>query len=124
MLFRSFNLRHFRFRQLGLQLNVLFASISIILPLFTIPALLLAIISVPFEACLLLATGNILWSTVPAFIYASRYGLKNAHWALVYGFYYLPFLSWIGVYSVLTVRNTSWITRQLPGDKQISAPQK
>lgn len=122
--FAFFNLRHFRFRQLGLQLNVIFASVSIILPLFTIPALLLAIISVPFEACLLLATGNILWSTVPAFIYASRYGLKNAHWALIYGFYYLPFLSWIGVYSVLTVRNTSWITRQLPGDNQISTPQK
>ena len=114
--FAFFNLRHFRFRQLGLQLNVLFASVSIILPLFSIPALLLAIISVPFEACLLLAAGNVLWSTVPAFIYASRYGIRNAHWALVYGFYYLPFLSWIGVYSVLTIRNTSWITRQLPFD--------
>ena len=114
--FAFFNLRHFRFRQLGLQLNVLFASVSIILPLFSIPALLLAIISVPFEACLLLAAGNVLWSTVPAFIYASRYGIRNAHWALVYGFYYLPFLSWIGVYSVLTLRNTSWITRQLPFD--------
>ena len=112
--FAFFNLCHFRFRQLGLQLNVLFASVSIILPLFSIPALLLAVISVPLEACLLLATGNVLWSTVPAFIYASRYGIKNAHWALVYGFYYLPFLSWIGVYSVLTIRNTSWISRQLP----------
>ena len=111
--FAFFNLRHFRFRQLGLQLNVIFASVSIILPLFSIPALLLAVISVPLEACLLLATGNILWSTVPAFIYASRYGIKHAHWALVYGFYYLPFLSWIGVYSILTLRNTSWITRQL-----------
>ena len=116
--FAFFNLRHFRFSQLGLQLNVLFASVSIILPLFSIPALLLAIISVPFEACLLLATGNVLWSTVPAFIYASRYGIRNAHWALVYGFYYLPFLSWIGVYSVLTIRNTSWITRQLPHNDQ------
>jgi hyaluronan synthase len=116
--FAFFNLRHFRFSQLGLQLNVLFASVSIILPLFSIPALLLAVISVPFEACLLLATGNVLWSTVPAFIYASRYGIRNAHWALVYGFYYLPFLSWIGVYSVLTIRNTSWITRQLPHNDQ------
>ena len=111
--FAFFNLRHCHFRQLGLQLNVLFASVSIILPLFSIPALLMAIISVPLEACLLLATGNVLWSTVPAFIYASRYGIRHAHWALVYGFYYLPFLSWIGVYSVLTLRNTSWITRQL-----------
>ena len=112
--FAFFNLRHFRFRQLGLQLNVIFASVSIILPLFSIPALLLAILSVPVEACLLLATGNVLWSTVPAFIYASRYGLRHSYWALIYGFYYLPFLSWIGVYSILTLRNTSWITRQMP----------
>ena len=112
--FAFFDLRHFRFRRLGLQLNVLFASISIILPLFSIPALFLAILSVPLEACLLLATGNVLWSTVPAFIYASRYGIRNSCWALVYGFYYLPFLSWIGIYSVITIRNNSWITRQLP----------
>ncbi|MBR7104938.1 MAG: glycosyltransferase family 2 protein [Lentisphaeria bacterium] len=113
--FAFLNLRHFRFRQLGLQLNVLFASVSIILPLFSLPALLLAIVSVPLEAIFMLAAGNILWSTVPAFIYASRYGFRHSYWAVIYGFYYLPFLSWIGVYSVLTLRNTSWITRQLPG---------
>lgn len=111
--FAFFNLRHFRFRQFGLQLNVIFASASIILPLFSIPALLLAVISMPAEACLVLATGNMLWSAVPAFIYASRYGIRGSCWAFIYGFYYVPFLSWIGIYSVLTLRNTSWITRQL-----------
>jgi hypothetical protein len=82
-----------------------------IMPLFILPSLLWAIILDPFTAGCFTIANVFIWSLLPAFIYARRYDVKGAIWAFVYGLYCIPFISWISVYSCITVRNSNWMTR-------------
>ncbi|MBO4631629.1 MAG: glycosyltransferase [Lentisphaeria bacterium] len=52
---------------------------------------------------------------VPALIYARRVSLLNAAWALFFSIYSVFALSWISLYAFFSLRNTSWLTRDLPG---------
>lgn len=55
-----------------------------------------------------------LWSLIPAIVYVrERQSFRQTIWAFMYGFYSAFALSWIAVYSVLTVKNSGWLTREL-----------
>jgi hypothetical protein len=56
---------------------------------------------------------NSVWSLLPAVIYARRNSATGAMWAFVYGVFSLIALSWICAYSILTLRNSSWLTREV-----------
>lgn len=101
----------FSFRTFALWVNIIFASTSMIMPLFILPSLLWALILDPFTAGCFTLANVFIWSLLPAFIYARRYDAKGAIWAFVYGLYCIPFISWISVYSCITVRNSNWMTR-------------
>jgi hypothetical protein len=55
---------------------------------------------------------NGMWSLLPAAIYARRNSKTGAFWAFVYGIFSLIALSWICIYSILTLKNSSWLTRE------------
>ena len=103
--------KFFSFRTFALWVNIIFASTSMIMPLFILPSLLWALILDPFTAGCFTLANVFIWSLLPAFIYARRYDAKGAIWAFVYGLYCIPFISWISVYSCITVRNSNWMTR-------------
>ena len=97
-----------------LEINLLFAMISMILPLFFLPMLILAFLTSPALTAIYTFSGSMLWSMMPAVIYAVRYSVRESVWAFIYGLYCIPFISWISVYSVFTVGNSDWMTRALP----------
>ena len=57
---------------------------------------------------------TLIWSTLPAFVYASKYSKKEALWSYVYGVFNFLSLSWIGPYSILTIHRSGWLTRAKP----------
>ena len=87
---------------------------------------LYAFIVSPISFCYYTIIGTIVWSVVPAIIYAVRYSWKESVWSYIYGLYSIPCLSWICIYSVITMQNSKWMTRptsaeQLPAQTQIHA---
>ena len=64
----------------------------------------------------------IIWSTLPAFVYASRYDKTESLWSYIYGIFNFLTLSWIGPYSVFTVHRSGWLTRDLPKTASPSSP--
>lgn len=102
---------------LMLEINLLFSTVSMILPLFFLPMLFFAFVTAPILTAIYTLSGSILWSMMPAVIYAVRYSARESVWAFVYGLYAIPFISWISVYSVFTVGNSDWMTRALPRKK-------
>jgi len=60
--------------------------------------------------------GNALMKKRSGAIHRLIRGLKifcQTVWAFLYGFYSITALSWISIYSVLTVKNSHWMTRDL-----------
>ena len=119
---RRFEPRNFEL--LGLQLNLVLQSIALLLPFLFIPMALYAFFVSPISFCYYTVIGTIVWSVIPAIIYAVRYSWKESVWSYIYGLYSIPCLSWICVYSVITMQNSKWMTRpttaeQLPAQKKI-----
>ena len=111
--FRKFTVRDVR--TLCLQLHYIAFNIGIITPIFFIPVSLIYLIFRFSESTLLLAYLGILtmiWSIVPAMIYAKRYSLAKSLYAFVYSLFSMFCLSWIPLYAMLTLKNNKWMTRR------------
>lgn len=105
--------RIFDLQLAALRMNLIFANGALVLPFFWLPMLVGALIISPVMTLLYTVGGSVLWSMMPAAIYAFRYNAKDALWAFVYGVYSIPFISWICIYSIFTVKNSDWMTRSL-----------
>lgn len=101
----------FNLELLGLQLNLIVQSIAILLPLVFIPMGLFGLILNPPLFLYYTVIGTMVWSAVPAMIYATRYSRSESVWSFIYGLYSIPCLSWICIYSLFTVQNSKWLTR-------------
>ncbi|MBQ6351998.1 MAG: glycosyltransferase [Lentisphaeria bacterium] len=111
--FRRFSLSDVR--MLCLQLHYIAFNIGIITPIFFIPVSLVYLTLRFSESTLLLAYLGIvtlIWSIVPAMIYAKRYSLKKSLYAFVYSLFSMFCLSWIPLYAMLTLKNNKWLTRR------------
>ena len=99
-----------------LQFILVFQLFGLTLPII---AMLLLPLSVPGNAAALgvvlvyLAAVNWLWATVPALLYAEKESPVRGLYAFAVGFFNLIALSWICVYSWITVRNSRWMTRDV-----------
>ena len=97
------------------QLNILSQIVGVILPFVFIPFTFYTFYVFRDHVGLLLYytfSVNGVWSLLPAAIYVrKRGGLGEALWALLYGAFSVLALSWICIYSVLTLRNSAWLTR-------------
>ncbi len=100
-----------------LLVNLVFQSVSILLPAFFLPLLISGLFIHPLACLQYTFVSCIFWSAIPAWIYAFNYNRREAVWSCVYGFYSIPMLSWISVYSFFTMRNSKWLTRSLPAAK-------
>lgn len=54
----------------------------------------------------------LIWSLLPAIIYGKERGICKVARAFIFGFFTLLFLSWMPIYSLFTMRNSKWLTRE------------
>ncbi len=99
---------------LVLVINLVFQSVAILLPLLFLPMLVLGILTQPVVCIGYTLICTTLWSSIPALIYGRRYSWSEAIWSYAFGLYSIPLLSWISVYSFITMKNSKWLTRGLP----------
>ena len=104
-------------RQLGLQIHVatqwLGLTVASIYPVFLAMVLICAPGDFLRYIYASLTFGSV-GALIPAFIYARRVSPLDSVWAVMFTGYTILALFWIPLYSLLTVRNSSWLTRELP----------
>ena len=97
------------------QLNIASQIIGMTLPFIFIPCTVYTFVQFSDHLLFMIYyifSINSVWSLLPAAIYARRNSRTGAIWAFVYGVFSLVALSWICIYSLLTLRNSSWLTRE------------
>lgn len=104
-------------RQQGLQIHVatqwLGLTVASIYPVFLAMVLICAPGDFLRYIYASLTFGSV-GALIPAFIYARRVSPLDSVWAVMFTGYTILALFWIPLYSLLTVRNSSWLTRELP----------
>ena len=111
--FRKIN--PFDMRTTCLQLHYIAFVIGISAPILSLPMSLFCFItrfSESMSVAVYIFALCMIWAIVPAMIYARRYSVKRSLFAFVYSIFSLLCLSWIPLYSILTVGNDNWMTRQ------------
>ena len=97
-----------------LQLHYIAFVVGISAPIFSLPLSVFFLITRFSESmaigCYLLVI-MMIWSMIPAMIYARRYSVMKSLYAFAYGLFSVFCLSWIPLYSMLTVGNDKWMTR-------------
>ncbi|MCI7644223.1 MAG: glycosyltransferase [Lentisphaeria bacterium] len=58
---------------------------------------------------------TIMWATIPALANMRRKSLKMICFCYVYGIFHLLALFWVAPYALVTVGNSRWLTRMVPG---------
>ncbi|MBO5992092.1 MAG: glycosyltransferase [Lentisphaeria bacterium] len=97
------------------QLNIASQIIGMTLPFIFIPCTVYTFVQFSDHLLFMIYyifSINSVWSLLPAAIYARKNSKTGAIWAFVYGVFSLVALSWICIYSLLTLRNSSWLTRE------------
>ena len=106
-----------RLRSWDCFIHWLLLSVNMLSALWILPAVILFFAGPGgwlYKTALFLAA-NVLWSIFPALIYWHRKrSFLRMIWALVFGFYSQFALFWIGIYSLLTMRDSRWLTREIP----------
>lgn len=114
-------LRHFykkfdfgNWRLLALKINLVCQLLGLILPLFSLPILVfIAIVNIQNIPLLISYALFVtwIWAIIPAVLYAHRESPLKAAWAFICAVFSLFALSWICIYSWLTMNNPQWLTR-------------
>lgn len=102
---------------MGIRINVLVGCMNLtigqIMRLFGLALL----IYLPMVVGPRLILGAAIAACAPGFFYVLRYRSHHAIWALPYSFLWMTYLSWIGLYALLTPQKTGWMTRDIkPSD--------
>lgn len=114
-----------KFRQTpaaGARANFLLSLLSLILPQFLFVGLLFCVYWQPAVFLIQILMTSSLLAIVPALFYAWRRRSTDAVWAFVYGAFWFFGLAWITPWSILTVHNGKWLTRDLPETAQPPPP--
>jgi len=110
-----------KFRQspaLGARINFLLSLISLIMPQFLLVGLLFCIYWQPVVFLIQILMASSIVATIPAVFYVWRRRSTGAVWSFVYGAFWCFGLAWITPWSILTVRNGKWLTRNFPTNLQ------
>lgn len=108
---------------LGARLNLTLSWIALIRAV-AVPVIFWKVLQAnPTASAQNFLLGVLLASTLPAVIYAWKYGKISALWAYAYGIYFSVSLSWIIPYGLLTVHKSGWLTRQNPDNRNSTEPQ-
>lgn len=98
----------------GVIINFIMATVAMIIPQAIIGIILCALYINPHVYVSQVALGTILTSTVPAVFYVIRRKNSDALWSYAYGLFWLVALWWITPWSIITMGNGKWLTRDLP----------
>ncbi|MBO5761786.1 MAG: glycosyltransferase family 2 protein [Lentisphaeria bacterium] len=88
--------------------------LNMFLPFVFLPAVVISLCiteSTVYQLAVLFIS-VILWSLLPAIVYGKERGISKVVRAFIFGFFTLLFLSWMPVYSLFTMRNSKWLTRE------------
>jgi hyaluronan synthase len=98
----------------GAVVNFVMAVLAMIIPQAIIGALMCAMFMDPQIYISQVALGTIIASTVPMIFYTIRRRNSDALWSYAYGLFWLVALWWITPWSIITMGNGKWLTRELP----------
>lgn len=101
-------------QRLIILFNTLMQTAWIITPFFLVPSF----IFIEGMSLMVLYLAILLWATIPAILYAKRTGWANAIWAYSYALFYIVFMFWLVPYSLISVHNSKWMTRELEEDSE------
>lgn len=110
------DIMHWNWQRIGLQINLVMFNLGILLPVLFLPTSIAFFATHLDQMQFLLSYSCVLaaiWAVVPAMIYANRYSVSKSLWAFAYGVFGIFFLTWVPIYSLFTVKNSSWMTREL-----------
>jgi len=107
----------FMFKNYGITTNpgaYLFFIDNWLRIIMTFPSIILMFYLLLYYPILILISalsGAFIVTTFQVLFYANYHSAKEAFWAFPYSLFYLFGLFWIAPYSILTVRNSGWLTR-------------
>lgn len=103
-------------RQRWLVLHWVALTLNVTLPIFFVPVFvyLLFLSERPLDFLVFNALMALATTLVPALVYVKKRSLRETVWAMLYSVFNLTALSWICIYSFITMRNSKWLTRELP----------
>ena len=99
---------------LGMQINLIMQTLWTLTPMLFVASTIYCLVVSPLTFLYASIMATLIWPTLPAFVYASKYSKKDALWSYVYGVFNFLSLSWIGPYSILTIHRSGWLTRSKP----------
>ena len=109
-------------RLTALKINLLCQLLGLMLPVVMFPLMIFCFISNAGNIMFLLSYAIFatwLWATIPAVLYAHRETPLKAAWAFVCALFSLFALSWVCLYSWITMNNPGWMTRSVPKDRKM-----
>lgn len=101
-------------RLFALKINLVCQLLGLIMPMISLPLFIYAIAANISNLPLLFSYilfATWLWAAIPAVLYAHRESPLKAAWAFICAFISLFALSWICIYSWITMNNPQWMTR-------------
>jgi hyaluronan synthase len=101
-------------RNNGAIINFIMATLAMVIPQAIIGIIMCAMFMNPQTYISQVALGTVLASTVPVVFYSIRRRNSDALWAYAYGLFWLVALWWITPWSIITMGNGKWLTRDLP----------
>ena len=108
------NLSSFSWQDVSYFIHWISIFLNMFLPFVFLPAVLisLCVSSFPLYQTAVLFISVMVWSLLPAIIYGNERGISKVCRAFIFGFFTLLFLSWMPIYSLFTMRNSKWLTRE------------
>jgi hyaluronan synthase len=96
---------------LGARVNYVHSVINLLLPQFLLIGMLACILWKPAVFVMPILFGSAIGAMIPAVFYAIRRRSSDAIWSYAYSFFWVTSLFWVTPYSILTVQNDKWMTR-------------
>ena len=112
--YKRFNFGDWRLT--ALKINLVCQLLGLMLPVVMFPMMIFTLIYCAGNL-LFMASYSLfftwLWATIPAVLYAHRETPLKAAWAFVSALFSLLALSWVCIYSWITMNNPGWMTRDI-----------
>ncbi len=118
--YKRFNFGDWRLT--ALKINLVCQLLGLMLPVIMFPLMIFTLVHCAGNL-LFMASYSLfftwLWATIPAVLYAHRETPLKAAWAFVSALFSLLALSWICIYSWITMNNPGWMTRDISKKDEI-----
>jgi len=110
-----------------LKYTLILQLIGLVLPLLAVPMFVVSFASSTNYNLLLAVSYTLgmtwLWALIPSLLYAEKESPVKALLAFAVGIFSIAALSWITVYSWITVRNSKWMTRDVKKEDGQACPE-